>query len=342
MKRNYIIDLAKGIGIFLVILGHNKSSLTNYIYSFHMPLFFLMSGIFHSSEKNYMKFFGKKVRSILIPYISFSIPLFLFWVVIGRKFGEAVIKNTPVSHSALGILIGTDIIGFSSIEWGTPLWFLLCLFIVSNIFFYISKLNYTNIILVNIVFIMFNLILSNFLNIRLPWSILTALIAVPFYSFGYLFKEKILDKKINNKYWTITIILLVLSILSYKINGRVDMYGNEYKNILIFFIGGFSGSLFLINIMKLIPQNKYNWINFLGVNSLILLAFHGRALTILKFIWVIILKKEFLEGSLAFAFIYSFFQILLCLPLIFIINNYAPFLLGKINTKKVELKLSKI
>lgn len=339
MKRNNIIDLTKGIGIFLVILGHNESPLTAYIYSFHMPLFFLISGMFHSSEKNYTIFMKKKIKSLLIPYISFSIPLFLFWVVIGRKFGESVIKNTPISHSMVGILVGTDIAGFSSVEWGTPLWFLLCIFVVNNIFFYISKLSNTNIIIFNIVFILLNIILSKFLRVRLPWSILTALTAFPFYSFGYLFKEKILDNQINNKHWIITFIFFLLSILAYKLNGRIDMFENYYKNILFFFIGGFSGSLVLINLMKLLPQNKYKWINFLGVNSLILLAFHGRAMTILKFIWVIILKKEFIEGPLIFAFIYSFFQILLCLPLIFIINNYAPFLLGRKNINKVESKL---
>lgn len=41
--RDSTIDIAKGIGIFLVVLGHFTvfaSPLYHYIYLFHMPLFF--------------------------------------------------------------------------------------------------------------------------------------------------------------------------------------------------------------------------------------------------------------------------------------------------------------
>ena len=57
-KRIEYIDIARGIGILLVVMGHNDFSLISpflfkLIYSFHMPLFFFMSGIFfkpHSSK----------------------------------------------------------------------------------------------------------------------------------------------------------------------------------------------------------------------------------------------------------------------------------------------------
>lgn len=335
MKRNTTIDLTKGVGIFLVILGHNLNPLVDYIYSFHMPLFFLLSGIVHSSEKNYSKFLEKKAKGLLVPYFLFAVPLFLFWLTIGRKFGGISHAKTSVIHSLVGIFVGTDIPGISSIEWGTTLWFLLCLFVVSNLFFFISKVNKKIIIGINLLLILINVLISSYLKIRLPWSILTALIALTFYSFGYLFKEKILETEINKKYWSITCLFIMLSIMSYKINGRVDMYYNNYKNILLFFIGGFSGSLFLINIIKLLPKDKCKWILFLGENSLILLAFHGRAMTILKLIWIVILKKNFLEGTFLLAFTYTCFQILICFPLIIFVEKNIPILSKKISLKQV-------
>uniref|UniRef100_UPI001C2F5592 acyltransferase family protein n=1 Tax=Micrococcus sp. GbtcB5 TaxID=2824750 RepID=UPI001C2F5592 len=54
------IDTAKGMGIFLVILGHTGSlggRITNYIYSYHMPLFFFLSGYLFSVGK-YSNFAG--------------------------------------------------------------------------------------------------------------------------------------------------------------------------------------------------------------------------------------------------------------------------------------------
>lgn len=50
-KRLVFVDVAKAIAIFLVVLGHVVSSNTTtklVLYSFHMPLFFILSGFFFS------------------------------------------------------------------------------------------------------------------------------------------------------------------------------------------------------------------------------------------------------------------------------------------------------
>ena len=43
-KRLQWIDVAKGIGIILMVLGHTSipQMLSNFIWAFHMPLFFLI------------------------------------------------------------------------------------------------------------------------------------------------------------------------------------------------------------------------------------------------------------------------------------------------------------
>ena len=45
-ERYTWIDCIKGIGIFLVVLGHiyKDNYIGQWIYSFHMPLFFMLSG----------------------------------------------------------------------------------------------------------------------------------------------------------------------------------------------------------------------------------------------------------------------------------------------------------
>ena len=72
------IDIAKGIGIILVIIGHVSinANINDFIYSFHMPLFFIISGFLYKPKKNFVK---NKVRSILIPYFVFSIVSFIYW-----------------------------------------------------------------------------------------------------------------------------------------------------------------------------------------------------------------------------------------------------------------------
>lgn len=66
------IDILKGIGIVLVVLGHitKDRELFQFIYAFHMPLFFIVSGYFLHEKKN---FIISQAKSLLIPYFVFGI-----------------------------------------------------------------------------------------------------------------------------------------------------------------------------------------------------------------------------------------------------------------------------
>ncbi len=46
-KRLMWLDAARGIGILLVLLGHTSPSFGKFIYGFHMPLFFIISGFLY-------------------------------------------------------------------------------------------------------------------------------------------------------------------------------------------------------------------------------------------------------------------------------------------------------
>ena len=319
-KRDNYIDLLKGIAIFLVVLGHHDTVLTNYIYSFHMPLFFFISGIFHSNYDSYKKFIIKKIKVLIIPYFTFATTLFLFWLIIGRKYGESAINNTPIKIAFNGIFIGSDIKNISSMEWGTPVWFLLCLFVVTNLYYFILKLEIKKIVLVNIVIGCIGYYLSkhNYSIFRI-WHFDTALIAINFYTFGNLLKERLF--KIKNILNGILILLFFLSIIGNKLNGRIDMNGNHYSNIILFYLTAILGIIFIFGFIKKIKVAN-NFIEWIGQNTLIILAYHGRAMTFIKLILIIILKVNFPEDNLFLNIIFSIIQILLCIPVIFIFNKY--------------------
>lgn len=61
-------DIAKGIGIILVILGHSGITGVRYIYSFHMPLFFIISGYFLSERGTTKDYILKKTKQLMLPY----------------------------------------------------------------------------------------------------------------------------------------------------------------------------------------------------------------------------------------------------------------------------------
>ena len=81
-KRFEWIDILKGIGIILVVVGHSNFSfakattamfIQKYIYSFHMPLFFFVSGYLFVKDKysNFKRFLRVKTKTLMIPYFFF-------------------------------------------------------------------------------------------------------------------------------------------------------------------------------------------------------------------------------------------------------------------------------
>lgn len=134
-ERNHAIDVAKGIAIIAVVLGHVVTSyhnsnmmmndaIPNYlcklVYSFHMPLFFMISGYLVSTKEFGWSSCWPAVRKILIsygiPYVAFCVFSFVF------KLAFAGSVNTAVSFTDL-LLIPFYPIGM--------MWFLYALLVVS-------------------------------------------------------------------------------------------------------------------------------------------------------------------------------------------------------------------
>lgn len=70
-KRIQFVDMAKGLTILLVIVGHidTVSVLKVSIYSFHMPLFFILSGYFIKTSESISESFRKMFRALIVPYL---------------------------------------------------------------------------------------------------------------------------------------------------------------------------------------------------------------------------------------------------------------------------------
>lgn len=81
MNRNTTISILKGIAIILMVIGHAEAPemLTNFIYTFHMPLFFMAAGYFF--DRKYLSqpgvFIGKRIKGLYLPFLKWSILLLL-------------------------------------------------------------------------------------------------------------------------------------------------------------------------------------------------------------------------------------------------------------------------
>lgn len=109
VNRIPYIDVFRGLLMLLVVLGHSIGStddiMNKVILSFHMPAFFMLSGMcFHPKTSNYnsLLLLKKKSKGLLWPYITFSlISVLLYWLLLA---GTSKDKGVTVAQTLIGIL----------------------------------------------------------------------------------------------------------------------------------------------------------------------------------------------------------------------------------------------
>lgn len=133
MGRVKWIDIAKGLLILCVIVGHTigrESIFFHFIFSFHMPAFFILSG-WTSHHKTNSDLVSSLIRRLLLPYVALA----LVWNV-----PQLLINNSSLSFEALSSLFfcilfasGTDIVPLGIPAVGMA-WFLAALFVCRLLF----------------------------------------------------------------------------------------------------------------------------------------------------------------------------------------------------------------
>ena len=99
-KRNSTIDIYKGIGIVLVMMGHiGFGDISSYIaHAFHMPMFFFISGfLYQKKQESFKVWIQRKIGALIVPYLVFGIINYLFWIVIQFQKGESI-SLSPIFH----------------------------------------------------------------------------------------------------------------------------------------------------------------------------------------------------------------------------------------------------
>lgn len=256
--RDHSIDIAKGIGIILVIGLHTGFHI-NWWVNFEMPLFFMLSGIFFSTKRPFNLFIIKKINTLLIPYLFFEIPgciyNLMFWI-----YNPNISLFSAFSDSAIP----------------TTTWFLLALFESQILSFLILK--YCN-KSIGIILIMAALWIGGYLMSRYHItniaSVGSMLSLTPYLLIGNLASRQIRSKSSTTKNLIISIIGLLgcwgLNILDNRAN---VIYVLNYipGNPLMAIAMAISGSIGVIFLSKLIKTNAF--FEYYGRNSLIILGMH--------------------------------------------------------------------
>ena len=138
-KRIEYVDIAKGIGMLLVVWAHIlvEGPINWFIYVFHMPLFFYISGMLFAPAKynTCITLIKKRFHTLLVPYVIYSIVTWIVWATYSILFKAEVdsywmpLFQTVIAQGSGGFLVHN-----------VPLWFVTCLFVVEVTYFYINRI----------------------------------------------------------------------------------------------------------------------------------------------------------------------------------------------------------
>lgn len=328
-ERIHWIDISKGIAIICVFLGHTISSpseLSYFVYSFHMPLFFLLSGYCFSVKRKFGDFILTKLKTIILPIFSLGLTGAVFVAAFSQILKHEIIDWKWVFLNP-----------FVQYKEHSLLWYLAALFVALMVFYGITKLMKDKPLPIVISsFILGGISYSaiKLFHFDLPWNIPTALIALPFIAIGYTIKKVDFSKKLGHL-WVPVISFLGCVISGYcnqKFFGGVEMHTNAYGNIGLFYLSAFLGSIAVISVSILLEKNSM--LEYFGKNSLIFYALEP-----VQYFVNFLLKSftPYFSSSKIFAYIFTIAAIIiicaLCCLASFIINRYLPFLIGKSNKK---------
>jgi len=287
-SRNATIDIARGIGIILVVLGHNwmvtneKGELFRIIFSFHVPLFFFLSGLFLNNSHRIKQFIRSKADVLLKPYL-----VVLTFIGIVRLLKTIVISTEDTSplRYFLGVIYATG----DTIAW-MPLWFLPHLFLASLISILILRatINLKNSavwifsissLLLSIGIYSIEKLLPTFTDVNrwsgLPWSVDIIPISMAFILYGFLLREQV--KSMNFRLSGLLISTIVFISLHYYFNETMDLNRRIYGNPLISSLQAIIGIYIILSISSFLQRftTLRRLLAYISSGSLFILIFHS-------------------------------------------------------------------
>jgi acyltransferase len=356
--RLHWIDTLKGIGIMLVVLAHHSLPIAfdTYIFSFHMPLFFFISGFlfdFGKYAKSASNFVKERFKSLIMPYFCFAVITCIFCFLLDELYTPGITSiqffENSMPHGISHILVAFG----PAVSYNPPLWFLTCLFVTELLFYGLAKKYYEEpkkLVFWLIIDGVIGYLYSVYVPFRIPWNVDVALAAIVFYGAGNLFRKfteiesrssfslKLDSRFIEKfsrveKYLPFIAILLSLLYLGYLMkfptDDKVNMNVLKYGEFFSFYLLAFAGIFTVAYLSKKIWSSKV--LEYYGRNSLTILALHFPLKEVLIKLVIVILGVdiEYTHYNTGIALGLTVLNLILLVPVIYVINNYFPFILGR-------------
>lgn len=348
------IDAAKCIAMFAIVLGHTlrTGAVHNYLYSFHVPTFFLLSGYCLSErDDGYMRFLMRKIKNLLVPYYIFGFISILIFMVLGNYVQGAIDLGEDIESGFFkcveGLLFASCKTGY--MRFNLPLWFIPCLFTLENAFYGIRNILRRFSVTVQTVICAAIIVVTGvlgWLNITndlftcLPYEMDTAFNMLPFYTVGYLLKlhsdkwQRLITAPVPVRI-PASVCLIAVGFFISSFNGMIGYVADTYNNWLLFYSAGIIGAIGWLILSSLFEHCRP--ILYVGRSTIVILLLHKFPIlffqTVVPFTSAILADCETVKATFI-AVAVALITMLFCVVASYIINRWFPFLLGKWYPKK--------
>jgi Fucose 4-O-acetylase and related acetyltransferases len=321
-RRLEWIDWMKVLGIYLIVLGHFHSIGERFIYVFHVPLFFVISGLLCKMEKDGHLFWKKLWYNLAIPMLIMAALNFMFYCVLKFIYGtfEPIIIYWFIRNAIFAMVSSFD-----------NLWFVYTLILLKIIFQYCSsrKFFYSLIIVMLAIAFLYNTLdFSGFpFFLNNPNCVINVCIAFPFFALGLFisdYKYRLNELSHKMKLVLISLCGLLLVSVCWFYNGTVGMHQCNYGgNMLLFLLGGVSGSIMIFAVSKLLGHTS-KMVAIISRGTIIILGFHKLFIGLIGAFFPL----SYLD------IIFAALIVVLFVPLIIIIEKHFPLMAGKYRINK--------
>lgn len=319
-KRNIEIDIVKGLAIILMVIGHVETPAQNFIYLFHMAVFFIAAGYFYKSKvsenvQSVSRYVVRKIKGLWVPYALWTAIFSLlrnFFIDINVYTNNPQVLETVNSKFAfvteywtwkdilINIIKGCILPG--NVQMGGALWFLATLLQIS------------------IAYCVIEFILRKFIDIKQLGNA-QLIISIVFLGIGYIFnlgdvyifgiesffscyclfhigillhqyESRISNIKTMGIVGVLSICFVVLCVLNSF--GSVALGANNYNNPIFMLIASLAGWFLLYASAVLLKQkvNVSKCLAYIGENTLPIVILHFLAFKVVSLMGVLIYKDE--------------------------------------------------
>lgn len=341
-KRIEWVDIVKYVCIIFVMVHHLEGEsevLYTFYASFFLKAFFFTAGYVYHHTNNFKEFFTKKVKGLLVPWFIFSTFNILLSQVL--SFNE---------HGDFLTEMGLNLLQIRN--HGDGIWFVAALFVAFIPFYFTikwnsgeNKSNSIIVIVVSFLLSFASLIYTKVMDptllpwnsVELPWHLEYIFQAMLFMVLGYYFRKEYEIKfdQYNTRLNRIILTIVYLAIIYFPYISGIQL--SFSMEIIYQYLREFIGVLLLVSVCKVLKTNRY--ISFVGQNTLIYFALHGKVLSVLEKVLQKIMPQIYTRilgnNVLADVFVILlalFMSILLMIPA-WIINRFFPFVVGRKKAK---------